>query len=756
VLVIGRLAMGQSWTIPGFSTKSEPGTPHRPLEGPCSGGITINLLFDAAAMAAPASFKAGIQQAAAILASTISDHITVNLKIDYSGTGGGAAAGPDSGQFESYTVIKADLVNNATPGDTIFNALPSGSSVQGQSNVAVWNAQLKLLGFLGANDTTTDDGSATFSTDINPNLLVGVALHELTHALGRVPYGPQPDIFDLFRFTSSGVRLFQGGATAPAAYFSVDGGVTKLADFGKTSDSSDFLNSGVQGPNDPFNEFYTGSTSQVLSSVDKTMLDALGFHVTAPVTTTVIEALGSTSLVAVGNNYFLYANGTSTGPELKYNGAPVVTAEFTASGGGTWALIGGEQTAGGYEVAWKVAGVDQYTVWNLDSNGNYLSNSVLPTSGSNLALENIETSFHQDLNSDGVIGVPAGGGTVIEALGSTKVVQVGNNYFLDPVAGGAGPELSYHGAAVTAGQFSPYTLIGAEQVAGGAYDVAWKDPGSGLYIIWSLDSSGNYVTHLVAGSTGTGVLESYETVFHQDLNSDGVIGVPGAAGTATEVAGSTALVQVGNNYFLNAIGGGAGPELSYHGAAVTAGQFAPYTPIGAEQVAGGGYDVAWKDPGSGLYIIWSLDSSGNYVTHLVAGVLGNDTTLESYETVFHQDLNGDHVIGIPSPQSLGVAPQASNLQALTVAAVNNDSFVFGAGATSGGGGNVDTNGHFGSPAIAADQFTALFADMQAARSQASFQPAGDGHDAVVDPGHHDAAAIGLHLTDPHFGGFVIG
>ncbi len=174
-----------------------------------SGGITINLLFDAAAMAAPASFRAGIQQAASILTAAISDKITVNIKIDYSGTGGGAAAGPDNGLYESYTSVRADLINNATPGDTTFNALPGGSSIQGQSSVAVWNAQLKLWGLLGANDTTTDDGSATFATDINPNLLVGVALHELTHAMGRVPYGPQPDIFDLFRFTSPGTRLFR-------------------------------------------------------------------------------------------------------------------------------------------------------------------------------------------------------------------------------------------------------------------------------------------------------------------------------------------------------------------------------------------------------------------------------------------------------------------------------------------------------------------------------------------------------------------
>src|SRR5690348_1147461 len=38
-----------------------------------TGGITINLLFDAAAMAAPASFRAGIQQAASLLTAAISD-----------------------------------------------------------------------------------------------------------------------------------------------------------------------------------------------------------------------------------------------------------------------------------------------------------------------------------------------------------------------------------------------------------------------------------------------------------------------------------------------------------------------------------------------------------------------------------------------------------------------------------------------------------------------------------------------------------
>src|SRR5262245_43735412 len=55
-----------------------------------SGGLTFNLLYDAAAQAAPASFRSGIEQAAGMIAAAISDPITVNIKIDYSGTGGGA------------------------------------------------------------------------------------------------------------------------------------------------------------------------------------------------------------------------------------------------------------------------------------------------------------------------------------------------------------------------------------------------------------------------------------------------------------------------------------------------------------------------------------------------------------------------------------------------------------------------------------------------------------------------------------------
>ena len=82
----------------------------------------------------------------------------------------------------------------------------------------------------------------------------------------------------------------------------------------------------------------------------------------------------------------------------------MANAPWVVGQSGGWMPIGAEQTATGYEVAWKVTGADQYTVWNTDSNGNYLSD-IGVVSGTSYALESLETSFHQDLNGDGTIGL---------------------------------------------------------------------------------------------------------------------------------------------------------------------------------------------------------------------------------------------------------------------------------------------------------------------------------------------------------------
>ena len=116
---------------------------------------------------------------------------------------------------------------------------------------------------------------------------------------------------------------------------------------------------------------------------------------------TAVEAAGSTILERVGSAYYLDAVGGLTGPLLSYNGAPVTAGQF-----GAWTPLGAEWTGNGYAVAWKLAGVDQYMMWNTDSGGNYVSQTA-QMFGSSSALEAYEPVFAQDLNGDGRRGVPA-------------------------------------------------------------------------------------------------------------------------------------------------------------------------------------------------------------------------------------------------------------------------------------------------------------------------------------------------------------
>src|SRR5262245_46738850 len=110
-----------------------------------------------------------------------------------------------------------------------------------------------------------------------------------------------------------------------------------------------------------------------------------------------VESCGSTSLVQVGSNFYFYSVGGSSGRQFKYRGMPVAVGQYE------WTYIGAEKTASGYQVALRIAGTDQYTVWNTDSNGSFVSNGTggVIVSGSSSVLKSLEPSFQQDLNGDG-------------------------------------------------------------------------------------------------------------------------------------------------------------------------------------------------------------------------------------------------------------------------------------------------------------------------------------------------------------------
>jgi hypothetical protein len=214
----------------------------------------------------------------------------------------------------------------------------------------------------------------------------------------------------------------------------------------------------------------------------------------------------------MADQFFLQEGGS--GPSLKLMGVSVTAGQF-----GAWTPLGAEETASGYQVAWKFDSADQYLVWNTDSNGNYTGDATLIVHAADLAIQQAELTFQQDLNGDTHTGPVT---TTIETAGSTDLVQIANQFFLEE--GGTGPSLKQGGAAVTAGQFADWTPIGTEKTASG-YQVAWQFGDDDQYLVWNTDNNGNFTgnaTAVVQGSDPT--LEALETVFQQDLNDDGQTG----------------------------------------------------------------------------------------------------------------------------------------------------------------------------------------------------------------------------------------
>jgi hypothetical protein len=308
--------------------------------------------------------------------------------------------------------------------------------------------------------------------------------------------------------------------------------------------------------------------------------------------------------------------------------------------------IAAARTAGGYDVVLSNVGDDQYGVWQVDGNGNYVANILTSVSGTNFGLEALETSFHLDLNGDGTIG-PAGM-NVIQIDGSTYLTQVGSNYYLYN-SSGTGPVLQFGGAPVIAGQVNGWTPIGAVQTADG-YDVALRLTGTNQYSVWGTDSGGNFSSGIIGGVAGTSLaLEGLELTFQQDLNGDGTVGPLG-------------VTDVGNQIYLS-LGSAPSLALKYQGAPVVVGQFGGnWTPIATVKSASG-YEIAWSNVGDNQYGVWNVDSNGNYASNILSSVPGNALALEQLEPSFAQDLNGDGVIGVPtgSPVFLGLDGNGINI-----------------------------------------------------------------------------------------------
>ena len=103
-----------------------------------------------------------------------------------------------------------------------------------------------------------------------------------------------------------------------------------------------------------------------LELIEKTFGQDLNGDSVIGLNPTIIQTDNGTSLDQIGNNYFLYAAGTTTGPELRKGGVPVIAGQLSG-----YTLVAAVKTASGYDVAWEDTTTDTFTVWSVNSSGAY-------------------------------------------------------------------------------------------------------------------------------------------------------------------------------------------------------------------------------------------------------------------------------------------------------------------------------------------------------------------------------------------------
>jgi len=574
------------------------------------------------------------------------------------------------------------------------------------------------LGVTVVQGDTNGDRVADFAIDLSGNVTLGVgdfigAMASLIviEASGQTVFIRNGNNFLLggsgptVKFGGGNVVPSQFGAWVPIGAEQTATGYQIVWKFGSADQYTVWTTD--SGGNYITNSAVMAGSDSRLTSLESSFAQDLNGNGTIGAASTVIEAFGQTRLAQNGNNFFLSTGG---GPNLaiKFGGSNVVPNRF-----GAWVPIAAEQTASGYQIAWKFGSADQYTIWTTDSSGNYITNSNVMNG---FAVSAYESSFSQDLNGNVSIGTSV---LMIEWAGQTQLTQTGDHFVVH--YGASSVAISFGGSNIVPNQFGAWTPIGAEQTAGGGYQIAWKFGSADQYTIWTTDSSGNYITNsaVVTGSQ----VSALEFGFSQDLNADGAIG---PVVSVIEASGQTELNQSGNNFFLHT--GASNLVIKFGGSNVVPNQFGAWVPIGAEQTATG-YQIVWKFGGADQYTIWTTDSSGNYITNS-AVMTGSSSRLTSLESSFSQDLNGDGLI------SSAASP-----------------IVDGAhfpGAPIGDIWHLDAISRSGD--ASSKLLTEFFDNAQANRQDTMFTTADGAHETLVN---HDSVLAKAILADLHTGFFIV-
>ena len=317
--------------------------------------MQIIVTYDSDVANAPAAFKACVNAACQYLDALFTNPITVRIGVGF-GTLNGQAIDPQSlgeslanYEFASLSSAAAALSAQNAPGaSTVPTTSPSGASL------VVSAAQAKALSL--DSGSHGEDGYVGFATGnpwaydptdskpvpFNSYDFVGTVLHEVTETLGRVSdldVSGQITLLDMFRYAAAGQRQL---TTGDPSYFSVDGGVTKLLAFnnfvsGDQGDLGDWAT--ANRTNDSFNDDSFNGVLNPLSSVDKLLMQAIGYTETAASqaltvasAVPVLSAAAAVAGVTAGQDLYVQVTDSGAGVSAQLDGLETLAKNENLAG----------------------------------------------------------------------------------------------------------------------------------------------------------------------------------------------------------------------------------------------------------------------------------------------------------------------------------------------------------------------------------------------------------------------------------------